>query len=145
MRIATEEIRSLVVRAYSLGLATREQLAGIFSCHLSSIGRWIREARKTGRLAPLPKGHRPPAFSPAELDALKGFIDSNPGATLEEIRVHFKKGCSLAAMCKIVAKLGYTLKKNLTGERARQRRHPGEATRVGGHSKGGARGAVSVP
>jgi len=80
-------------------------------CSVSGLGRWIREARKSGRPAPLARGHGPPLFGEAEAGELRGFIDGNPGATPEEIRARFKKRCSLAAMCKIVAKLGCTLKK----------------------------------
>ena len=108
MRIASEEIRTLAVEAYESGTADRELLAKIFRCSVSSLGRWIREARESGRLAPLARGHRPPLFSEAEAGELRGFIDSNPGATLEEIRARFKKQCSLAAMCRIVAGLGHT-------------------------------------
>jgi transposase len=131
MRIATEEIRTLAVQAYESGIADRELLTKIFHCSLSSLGRWIRESRKSGRLAPLARGHRPPLFSEEETVELREFIDENPGATLEEIRAHFKKQCSLAAMCKIVANLGYTLKKNTAGKRARQGGHPRKAARVG--------------
>jgi transposase len=113
MRIASEETRTLAVEAHESGAADRELLAKIFRCSVSSLGRWIREARESGRLAPLARGHRPPLFSEAEAGELRGFMDSNPGATLEEIRARFKKRCSLAAMCKIVARLGHTLKKTL--------------------------------
>ena len=131
MRIASEEIRTLAVEAYESGTAGRELLAKIFRCSVGSLGRWIREARESGRLAPLARGHRRPLFSEAEAGELRGFIDSNPGATLEEIRARFKKQCSLAAMCKIVAKLGCTLKKNAAGKRARQGGRPRKAARVG--------------
>jgi transposase len=125
MRIASEEIRSLAVGAYESGLADRELLAKIFSRSVGTLDRWTREARESGRLAPLARGHRPPLFSEAEAAELRGFIDGNPGATLEEIRAHFKKQCSLAAMCKIVARLGYTLKKKRCGQ----------ASKTGGTSK----------
>jgi len=131
MRIASEEIRSLAVGAYESGVAGRELLAKIFRRSVGTLDRWIREARESGRLAPLARGHRPPLFGEAEAAELRGFIDGNPGATLEEIRARFKKRCSLAAMCKIVARLGYTLKKNAAGKRARQGGHPRKAARVG--------------
>jgi transposase len=58
MKTATEEIRSLVVKAYTSGTATRKQLAEIFGYHIQSIGNWIREHQRDGRLAPRPKGHK---------------------------------------------------------------------------------------
>jgi len=119
MRIATEDIRPLVVKAYEPGAASRKQLVGIFGYSLSSIGRWIRECRATKRLSPLPRGHRVPAFSQEELIELGKYIEDNPDATLKEIREHFQKGCSVAAISKTVINLDYTFKKNVASKRAR--------------------------
>jgi hypothetical protein len=38
MKTASTEIRALVVKAYSSGISTREQLAEIFGYHIQSIG-----------------------------------------------------------------------------------------------------------
>ena len=130
MKIASEEIRTLVVRAYNSGVSSRKQLSEIFGYHIDSIGRWIRESRKTERLAPLPRGHRRSVFSCEEREQLAEFIEKNPDATLEEIRGHFQKHCSLVAIHKIVSKLGYIFKKNSEGERARARGYPQESARM---------------
>ena len=111
MKIASPEIRFYVVKAYTLGLASRKQLAAIFGYHIDSIGRWIRESQRTYRLAPLPRGHRRSVFSPEEHESLAKFIENNPDATLNEIREHFKKECSVVAVHKVVKKLGTSLKK----------------------------------
>lgn len=118
MKIASPEIRSIVVAAYSAGTASRRQLADIFGYHLETIGRWIRYSRK-GRLAPLPRGHRISVFNLDELGMLAAFIEKNPDATLAEIRDHFGKSCSLAAIHKLTRKIGYVFKKNSEGKRAR--------------------------
>ncbi|MDR0477998.1 MAG: helix-turn-helix domain-containing protein [Desulfobulbaceae bacterium] len=107
MKIASEQIRTIVVEAYSSGAASRKQLAEIFGYHIGSISRWIRENRKTERLAPLPRGHRVSVFNAEERKQLAEFIENNPDATLDEIRNHFQKPCSLVAIHKIVRKLGY--------------------------------------
>ena len=98
MKIVSEEIRTLVVKAYSSGVASRKQLAEIFGYHIDSIGRWIRESQKTGLLAPQPRGHRAAKFNAEERERLAEFIEKNPDATLEEIRNHFQKRCSLVAI-----------------------------------------------
>ena len=112
MKIATPEIRSIVVAAYTAGTASRRQLADIFGYHIETIGRWIRYSRKE-RLAPLPRGHRISVFSIDELGLLAAFIAKNPDATLAEIRDHFGKSCSLVAIHKITRKIGYVFKKKL--------------------------------
>ena len=121
MKTASEEIRSLVVRAYTSGVASREQLAEIFGYHIDSIGRWIREKRKTERLAPLPRGHRLSVFDVEEREKLVEFLEKNPDATLAVIRKHFHKCCSLAAIHNTVSKLGFSLKKDVEGKRTRTR------------------------
>ena len=81
MKIANPEIRSIVVKAYLSGSASRQQLADIFGYHIETVGRWIRASRQ-GRLAPLPRGHRRSVFTPGELEQLAAYIEKNPDATL---------------------------------------------------------------
>jgi transposase len=137
MKTASEEIRKLVVNAYLSGKATRKQLAEIFGYHIQSIGNWIREHRQEGKLAPKPKGHRKSVFTPEEMELLTEFIKNEPDATLDEIRTHFAKTCSLPAIHKIVAGLGFVFKKNFEGKRARSRRCTFEQTRMAEVSKSG--------
>ena len=125
MKQATPEIRSIAVAAYFAKTASRKQLADIFGYHIETIGRWIRCSRE-GRLTPLPRGHRISVFTADELEQLATFIEKNPDATLAEIRHHFGKSCSLAAIHKITRKTGYVFKKNPEGKRARTRRHSKE-------------------
>ena len=123
MKIASEEIRSTVVNAYLSKHASRQQLADIFGYHIGSISRWIRESQRENRFSPLPRGHRVSVFSVEERIQLGEYIEKNPDATLNEIRAHFGKGCSLAALHKIIDKMGYVYKKNAEGKRARTRRY----------------------
>ena len=120
MKIANPEIRSIVVRAYLSGSASRRQLADIFNYHIETIGRWIRASRQ-GRLTPLRRGHRRSVFTPEELEQLASYIEKNPDATLSELRECFGKKCSLPALHKITRKMGYIFKKNSEGKRARTR------------------------
>lgn len=137
MKIATPEIRTIVVNAYLYGIASRQQLADIFGYHVGSIGRWIREGRQDKRLSLLPRGHRISVFSHEERARLADYIEKNPDATLAEIREHFGKSCSLLALHKITRSLGYVFKKTLKAseqeredmarsreERKRSRRKP---------------------
>jgi len=125
MKTASAETRALVVKAYTSGIATRKQLAEIFGYHIQSIGNWIREYMREGRIAPRPKGHRKSVFTEAEKENLIELFESNTDMTLEEIRNYFGKSCSLVAIHKTVVKLGFVFKKNAEGKRIRARRyHP---------------------
>ena len=118
MKTATAETRALVVKAYTSGTATRKQLAEIFGYHIQSIGNWIREFEKEGRIAPRPKGHRKSVFTDEEKLALIELFQSDADITLEELREKFGKNCSLVAIHKTVVKLGFVFKKNAAGKRA---------------------------
>jgi len=127
MKIATREIRSIVVRAYQTGAASRQQLADIFGYHIETIGRWIRKSRQE-HSSPLPRGHRRSVFSAEELEQLAAYIESTPDATLNELRERFEKKCSLPALHKITRKMGFVFKKNSAGKRARARGYSQESS-----------------
>ena len=128
MKTANAETRSLVVKAYTSGIATRAQLAEIFGYHIKSIGNWIREFEREGRIAPRPKGHRKSVFTDEEKVELAKLVQDSVDITLEELRGKFGKNCSLAAIHKTVVKLGFVFKKNSTGKRTGTRRHYSEST-----------------
>lgn len=119
MKTACAETRTRVVKAYTSGIATRKQLAEIFGYHIQSIGNWIREYNREGRIAPRPKGHRKSVFTDDEKEKLIEVIKKNTDITLKEIRELFGKSCSLAAIHKTVVKLGLVFKKNSAGKRIR--------------------------
>ena len=122
MKTATAETRELVVKAYSSGVATRKQLAEIFGYHIQSIGNWIREYEREGRVAPRPKGHRQSVFGSEEREQLIALLKNNVDMTLAEIKDYFGKTCCLAAIHRIVVGLGFVVKKNSQGKRTRSRR-----------------------
>jgi transposase len=126
MKTASPEIRALVAKAYTSGIATRRQLAEIFGYHIQSIGNWIREFVHEGRIAPRPKGHRKSVFTDDEKKALAELFQNNVDITLNELREMFGKNCSLAAIHKTVVKLGFVFKKNTAGKRTGTRRHCSE-------------------
>ncbi|MDR2744609.1 MAG: helix-turn-helix domain-containing protein [Desulfovibrio sp.] len=76
MKTASSETRALVVKAYTSGVATRKQLAEIFGYHIQSIGNWICEFKREGRVAPRPKGHRNSVFSGEEKKAVLELLQS---------------------------------------------------------------------
>ena len=98
MKTASAEIRALVVKAYTSGVATRKQLSEILGYHIQSIGNWIREYEREGRIAPRPKGHRKSVFSPEEREQLVALLQNNVDMTLAEMKDHFGKDCCLAAI-----------------------------------------------
>lgn len=121
MKFASPEIREKAVRAYLDGKGTARQLADIFGYTPTTICNWVRAYRETQQLAAKPNGHRKSCFTDEELIRLKEVISETPDITLQEIKTRFNKSCCLAAICRIVAKLGFTYKKNSQGKRTGQR------------------------
>lgn len=121
MKIANKEIRSLVVKAFLSGTASRQQLSEIFGYTPASISNWVGEYKRENRLAPLPQGHGKAIFTDVELRQLTELPEERVDITLAEIKEHFRKQCSLVAIHKTVVKLGFVFKKNSEGKRTRAR------------------------
>lgn len=122
MKTASKDVRMIAVRAYQSGLS-RQQVAGIVGYHLNSVSRWLREYEREGRLEANPRGHRISVFAEEERQELIELVTKNVDLTLEEIRAHFGKQCSLVAIHKILMSLGFVFKKNFKGKRTRARGH----------------------
>lgn len=127
MKTASSEIRMVAVKAYSAGIS-RQQIADILGYHLNSVSRWIREFERENRVEAYPRGHRISIFSKAERCEIIKLIAKQPDITLEEIRSHFAKACSLNAIHKLLKSLGFVVKKNSACKRTRTRGyHPGQS------------------
>jgi len=122
MKTATPEVRLIAIRAYRSGIA-RQQVADFVGYHLNSVSRWIREYERENRLDARERGRRPSMFSDEERKKIIELINNRADVTLEEIRSHFAKNCSLNAIHKLLKVLGFVFKKNSEGKRTRTRRY----------------------
>lgn len=122
MKFASEEIRTMAVKAVLAKTATIEQMSQIIGYAVSTINNWIDIYQHEGRLCAKPNGHRLSCFSQDEREQLKALIAEHPDMTLEEIKSHFNKECTLSAIHRILVKLGLRFKKNLKGGRTESRR-----------------------
>lgn len=111
MKIAGKDLRQRAVEAYQSGEFTREEVAKMFGYTTTTIGNWMRSFKQEGRITSLPRGHRASAFTPAEQHLLRELVEKQPDMTLEEIRAHFGKNCSLPTVSNTLARLGLTFKK----------------------------------
>ena len=69
-------------------------------------------------------------FSEEEREQLVELLEKRPDMTLDEIRTHFGKQCSLNAVHKIVKALGFVFKKNSQSEGAGARGHRTHTTKM---------------
>ncbi len=111
MAISSQDIRQRAISAYRAGKGTQSHIAALFGISRPTMERWLRAYRHEGRVAPLPRGHRPRAFTQAEQQRLDTLLASQPDVTLEQIREIMSKTCSLMAIHRAVVALGWRLKK----------------------------------
>jgi transposase len=119
MKGQSEEIRKLAVSAYTAGKTARE-LSEIFVVSSRTIYRWVKEA-KEGQTAGKKRGHRPRCLSPEEEQRLDNLVLEKPDKTLSELRDDLQKQCSLPTIMRALVRLGYKVKKNSKGQRAKSR------------------------
>ena len=116
MKRASQEIRALAVKGVKSGQYTVQQMADLTGYTAASIYNWARVSREEKRVTAKPGGHRAPAFSADEQGQLRELVKEQPSITLEEIREHFQKSCSVVAVHKTLRRMGITFKKNIKGE-----------------------------
>ena len=121
MGIASTQVRQRAINAYMDGEGTQALVAKLYGVDLSTFQRWLQRYRKTGRTAPLPRGHNPPALNEAQMEQLNTLVEQTPDATLEHLRQEMNLNCSIVAVHNALRRLGYRYKKNSTGQRARSR------------------------
>jgi transposase len=103
------------------GEGTQALVAKLYGVDLSTFQRWLQRYRNSGRTAPLPRGHNPPALNDAQMQQLNTLVQQTPDATLEQLRREMDLSCSIVAVHNALKRLGYRNKKNTTGQRTRSR------------------------
>jgi transposase len=121
MGIASAQVRQRAINAYMAGEGTQALVAKLYGVDLSTFQRWLQRYRKSGRAAPLPRGHNPPALDDAQMQQLSVLVQRIPDATLEQLRHDMGLSCSIVAVHNALKRLGYRYKKNATGQRTRSR------------------------
>lgn len=119
MGIATADIRKRAIRAYESGKGTQSDIARMFGVNIRTFQHWLSCYRKTGRFAPLPRGHRHAAFEGRKLKHLDELIAKHPDATLEELKRMSGTSASIMSVKRAADRLGYRFKKNATRQRTR--------------------------
>lgn len=83
----SEDLRKRVIENYEEGMSKRE-LIETFKIGISTLNRWIREYKATGRIIAKERTkYRQRKFSDADLIE---YVNQNPSATLKQMAEHFK-------------------------------------------------------
>ena len=111
MGIANAQVRQRAINAYLDGEGTQALVAKLYGVDLSTFQRWLQRYRKSGRAAPLPRGHNPPAINDTQMQELNTLVEKTPDATLEQLREEMGLSCSIVAVHNALKRLGYRYKK----------------------------------
>jgi len=110
------DLRERVVAACDSGSWKREEIAERFGVSTAWIRRLLQRRRETGNYAPKQtKRGRKPAFSGEALERLDRLAETQPDATLEELRDRCDVSCSLVTVSNTLGRLGYRRKKRRSG------------------------------
>ena len=112
MGIATEGIRQRAIDAYQAGEGTQAQIAVMYRVTLRTFGRWWRQYRQSGTLAPEPRGHRQAVYQGRDLEALDRAVTRCPDTTLAQLREQTGKTCSIMAVHRATLRLYWHFKKS---------------------------------
>jgi transposase len=120
MKAYSMDLRERVVAACDARAGTHERIAARFSVSLRWIGDLLSRRRRTGSIAPKPRGGgRAPAFDEAAAARLREAVRADDDATLEELAEAAGVACSAPAVCRALRRMGITRKKSRGGRPSR--------------------------
>ena len=113
------ELRERVVRAYESGEGTHVEIGARFDLGEATVKRWVWLKRRTGSVAPAPKGGGTP--SEISADEVEGLLDRLSDATAGELTAEYNRTrrgqarVHVSSMKRALHRYGYVVKKNADG------------------------------
>jgi|SRR5215208_114459 len=123
----SSDLRVRVIVAIEEG-ATLEEAAERHHVSLSSVGRFLRRKRETGKVNPAKFGGYKPYALAAHEELFRKLVTAQPDITLAELRAELAKRKVTVGQTSIFRFLGHL---NLTFKKKRSRRRAGPAGRRG--------------
>jgi transposase len=120
MKTLSLDLRERILSAYDAGDATREMVAGRFRVSLGMVKKLIQQRQRLGDIGPQHhRAGRKPRILPAHREQLRRHLAVKPDLTLAELRVALGLVCTLPAIHYVLADMGLTFKKRLSGRPSR--------------------------
>ncbi len=111
----SQDLRDRVLAAVHAGQQPQAAIAATFGISLSTLEKWVRRKRQTGKSTPLPQAHGPARALQPYAAIIRIEVKRQPDATLPELceRVAAQTGinASPSMMCRELQHLGLPRKK----------------------------------
>ena len=122
MQAYSLDIRERVMKVYDEGKHTVRQIARRFEVGEWWIHKLKRQRQQQGSLAVrVGKVGKPRSYGAKELSRLVQYVEKYPDASLEQIHQKLGLGGTTVTIHNTLRRLGYSYKKNATGQRTRSR------------------------
>ena len=115
MKPYSQDLRKRVLAMAQAGKQTQAAVAATFDVSLSTVEKWLRRKRKTGKITPLPPAHGP---TPALQDCaalIRAEVKQQPDITLRELCARLARSAKVevspSTMCRELQQLHMPRKK----------------------------------
>lgn len=149
MKAYSFDLRNRVLSLSDAGKGTHEvsKMLGVSESWIRRLKQRQREEGGVGVRAS--GGRRHGHFGALRLSQLEEWVRQRPDATLEALRdrvvSEMELRCSLMAVCRALKKLGWSLKKNAAGQRARSSRRAASSRKLPHRSSVRKPGKLRIP
>ena len=96
MKPYCQDLRKRVVAKAKAGKQTQASIAATFGVSLSTIEKWLRRKRETGKITPKPPPHGPQRVLRDQASFLRAEVKRQPDSTLAELCVRIAGGLGIA-------------------------------------------------
>jgi transposase len=112
MKALSNDLRERILAVVDDHDGSRRQIALRFRVDVSTITRLLQLRRQTHSIEPRPRGGcKNPALDQDALERLRGLVETDPDATLQQLREKLGVGGSIMVVWRALKKLGITRKK----------------------------------
>ncbi len=115
MKPYSQDLRQRVLAQVQAGKQTQAAIATTFNVSLSTVEKWLRRKRETGKTTPLPPAHGPTRALKDCAAVIRAAIRAQPDLTLQELCAHVaqrtKVAVSPSTMCRELQQLNLPRKK----------------------------------
>jgi len=116
MKPYSQDLRKRVLATAKAGKQTQAIIAATFEVSLSTVEKWLRRQRETGKTTPLPPPHGPPRVFQDCAPLLMAEVKQQPDITLRELCAHVASHTGVevspSTMCRELQQLRLPRKKS---------------------------------